>query len=199
MSIGEKSLQYFENPTNETIENGKAVIKYKYKLCPMDNFVVGTNIGNLGSHLRHVHAQTFALITNQKDTLPVKRLRLLQNAVEIVSVNGRPFNYLLDSGYQKGISNKLKKLRDEGLGIDFSNRNLPEVKHHLSEMAKKVREQIKEEVKDRVLSLMVDIGTKNKRSILGVTVQYNIEGKLKVRSLGLVELKNHTQANIWQM
>lgn len=29
----------------------------------------------------------------------LKRMKLMQNLVEIVTVNGRPFSYLLDSGF----------------------------------------------------------------------------------------------------
>lgn len=79
------------------------------------------------------------------------------------------------------------------MGINFSNHNLFEVKEHLSVMAEEVRTKIKKEVEGRVMSLMVDIGTKNKRSVLAISIQYNINGKLKIRSLGMIELKaSHT-------
>lgn len=40
---------------------------------------------------------------------------------------------------------------------------------------------------------MVDIGTKNKRSVLGMSVQLIINGKLVIRSIGMIELKkSHT-------
>lgn len=49
-----------------------------------------------------VHSQFYFdnIETRVKEPLEVKRLNLIQNAVETVTVNGRPFNYLLDSGYQ---------------------------------------------------------------------------------------------------
>lgn len=190
-TICEKSLTFFEQPPDEKIENGKQVLRYKCKLC--DQYKNGTKMGNLSNHLETMHPSAYSTITNQKESLPIKRLRILQNAVEIVSVNGRSFQHLLDSGYQKGIRNKLKKLQEANLGINFSNRNLFEVKEHLSVMAEKVRAKIKDEVRERVMSLMVDIVTKNKRSILGISVQYIINGKLKIRSLGMIELKaRHT-------
>lgn len=192
-SVGEKSLPFFHPPI-KTIENGNTVIRYKCKLClDVCSAINGTKIGNLDSHLQHKHASTYATLMNTKEPLQVKRLRILQNAVEIVSVNGRPFQSLLDSGYQKGISSKLKKLSQADMGIEFSNRNLSEVKTHLTNMAEKVRVKIKEEVKGRVMSLMVDIGTKKKRSILGIGVQYIINKRLTIRSLGMIELKeSHT-------
>lgn len=190
-TISEKSLTFFELPPVEKIENGKPVLKYKCILC--DQYKNGTKMGNLSNHLETMHPSAYSTITNKKESLPIKRLRILQNAVETVSVNGRSFQHLLDSGYQKGIRNKLKKLQEANLGINFTNRNLFEVKDHLSVMAEKVRAKIKEEVKGRIVSLMVDIVTKNKRSILAISVQYIVNRKLKIRSLGMIELKaRHT-------
>ena len=55
------------------------------------------------------------------------------------------------------------------------------------------REKIPTEVKNRVLSLMVDIVTKRGRSILGFSVQYVLNGKHTVRSIGMIELyESHT-------
>lgn len=195
LSITDKSMPYFEEPSI-TIENGKTILKYACKLCPKNNPPInGTKASNLSSHLGKKHPDIYVIIAkrNDKETLPIKRVRILQNAVEIVSVNGRPFNYLLDSGYQAGIKNKLKKLDDAGMGINFSNKNLYEVKDRLSEMAEKVRNKIRNELKGKIVSLMVDIGTKNRRSILGIGIQYVFDGKLRVRSLGMIELKeSHT-------
>lgn len=142
-SFGEKSKSEIFPPV-ETIENGEILMKYKCKHCPDHKRPINaTKIGNLGSHLERVHPLIFANITkNKKESLPIKRLRTLQNAVEIVSVNGRPFKCLLDSGYQSEIENKLRKFRDAGMAINFSNPNLPEIKKHLSSMADKVREKI---------------------------------------------------------
>lgn len=50
-----------------------------------------------------------AIKQKEKDPIIVKRLHLLHNAIEIVSVNGLPFNFLLSSGYQAGIKNNIKK------------------------------------------------------------------------------------------
>lgn len=60
-------------------------------------------------------------------------------------------------------------------------------------MAESARQIIRDEVKNRNLSALFDIATLNNRSILGVSLQYSINGKLKVRSIGMVELtESHT-------
>lgn len=55
-------------------------------------------------------------------------------------------------------------------------------------MGESVRDKIKQEVSGRALSLMLDIGTKNRRSIFGISVQYIImNGKLRIRSIEFVQ------------
>lgn len=75
----------------------------------------------------------------------------------------------------------------------MSDSNFPEVKEHLRELANRVRDKIKEEVHDHALCLLVDIVKRNQRSIFGVSIQYMVDGKLKVRSIGMIELEqSHT-------
>lgn len=140
------------------------------------------------------------ILRRNKKSPEIKRLKLLQNAVEIVAVNGRPFNCIRDSSYQANIKNELKKLRASGFPLNLSDTNSPEVKTHLHTMAHKVISKIAEEVKGRPLSLMVDITTKNGRSIFGASIQFIINGKLKIRSIGMVELhRSHTALYLTQI
>lgn len=185
--LGLKAKSYFDDSIRK---NGNEI----YTCTECGREVNGNKIHNLAIHLEKCHHEIFATISKKaKDCLPVKRLKLLQNAVEIISVNGRPFNFLLDSGYQTGIENKLRKLKEAGYVLDLKHSNLPEVKKHLCEMAEKAREKIREYVRDREVSSLVDIVTKNDRSIFAISVQFSIEGKLKIISLGLYELeKKHT-------
>lgn len=78
----------------------------------------------------------------KKGDISAKRLKLLQSLVEMVTVNGRPFKCIVDSGFFSIIQNKLDKLKAAGCGLNLSNENLPEVKEHLSEMAVRVRPKI---------------------------------------------------------
>lgn len=189
-TLGEKSLAYFE-----LVKETETEKFYKCKKCAEDaRHINGTKQSNLSNHLQRVHKSFFNenIAKRIKQPLTVKRLCLIQNSVEMVTVNGRPFNALLDSGYQAGIANKLRKLRNAGISIDFS-KNLPEIKSHLACMAEAVRETIRKALKNKVMSVMADIATKNNRSIFGISAQLIVDGKLKIYSLGMVELlKSHT-------
>lgn len=186
-TITEKSLQYFK-----VFKVDDEKLLCKCLLCDEKTKPInGTKSFNLSSHLKSIYPTTYAkLVDNEiKEPLPVKRLRILQNAVEIVSVNGRPFSWLTDSGYIAGIEKKLEKLKNAGIGINISHENVPEVREHLKTMAEKVRNQIREEINERFLCVMVD----HRKSIMGVSVQFIKNSKIVIRSLGMLEMKqSHT-------
>lgn len=190
ITMAEKSMQYYK-----VAECTEAHVMCKCQLCPEDaRSINATKADNLKNHLKSCHNTLFneKIADRIKDPLPIKRLRILQNAVEIVGVNGRPFNWLLDSGYKAGIQNKLDKLKSAGMGISFDG-NMPEIKQQLKKMAEQVRDKIRNELKGKIICAMLDICTKNKRSIMGLSVQFIHNEKVTIRSLGMIELREpHT-------
>lgn len=192
-SVGSKSSKYFDE-IDETDANG--IKKFKCKICTAK--LSGTRSYNLASHLQHVHQKEYNEINGKKESpIEVKRIEILHSLVEIVTVNGRPFRSLLDSGFQSLIREDVKRINSAGCSLNLSDNNLPEVKKKLHEMANTVREKIKKEVNGRVLSLLCDIVTKNRRSIFGISIQYMFKGKLRVRSIGMMELhESNTGLNL---
>lgn len=190
ISLGEKSKRFFDAPFAKNDE--KDTQYFKCTLCPSE--IKGKNTHNLAAHISNCHKEQFKEIDSvNKDSLAVKRLKLLHNAVEIVSVNGKPFNFLLASGNQNGIRNKIDKLHKAGIQISLAHESLSDVKSQLHQMAEKVRSKICDEVKDTILCMVLDIGTVNDRSIQGVNLQYIKNGKLQSRSIGTIELQqSHT-------
>lgn len=185
-TVSAKAIEYFILLSDDITKK-----MYKCKICA--STINGTKAHNLSVHLRNVHPEKYGEVNVRKQELPVKRLELLQNVVEMVSVNGRPFSSISDSGFQSIIRNKTNKLNAAGYSINLTNENYPEVKKLLHEMAEGVREKIKQEVHQRALSLLIDIGTRNRRSIFGISVQYIYNGILRTRSIGMIELlKSHT-------
>lgn len=196
-TITEKSMQYFELINDDEKTNSeeffiKKIKTHKCKLCKFD--FNGMNRWNLACHLSSKHPRIYyELSCCKKEPIQVTRLRLLQHCTEIVTVNGRPFTSLLDSGFQSIIRKTSNELDAENCGLNLSQKNLDSVKNHVNQTAEKVRQKIREEVAHRPLSLLADIVTKHKRSILGVSVQYFFNGELKVRSIGFIQLsERHT-------
>lgn len=185
-------MKYFEFLKEEEEVEGTKKKWYKCNICLVTRN--GTRPSNLLSHIQHKHKDQYNEITGEKTTtLQVQRLELLQNLVEMVALNGRPFTIIHDSGFQAIIRETLQKLDAGGFGLSLSHPNFPEVKQHMHEMAEKVRDKLKEEFRGRALALLGDIVTKNQRSIFGFSVQLIIDGEHKVRSIGMIQLhQSHT-------
>lgn len=187
----DKYMNYFEFLHEKEI-NGVKKLFYNCTVCSVT--VNGTKKHNLFIHIQHVHHELYNEIIYAETTpLEVQRLELLQNIVEMVALNGNPFTLIHQSGFQSILRKDLAKLDAGGFGLSLSHPNFPEVKAHMHCMAVKVRDKMKEEFRGRALSLLVDIVTKNHRSILGLSVQLLIDGKHIVRSIGMIELhQSHT-------
>lgn len=112
-SISHQSIVYF-NAIGETHF-------YECKTC--GSKINGQKEYNLASHLRHIHPEIYnGIAGREKESIQVKRLKLLQNFVEIVAVNGRPFTYILDSGFQSIAEKKQRKLNAAGIGLNLKKR-----------------------------------------------------------------------------
>lgn len=185
-SITSKSAKYF----NKITETDSTDNHNKTHTCSICNAPINASKvqWNFAQHLQHCHTDIYAELAGQKETPEVNRMKFLQNCVEIVCVNGRPFASLLDSGFQKIVKNTLDELREAGCPISIAHANLMEVKSHLKETAQEIQYEIKKETQNRPLSLLVDIVTRQGRSICGFSVQYVLNGEQKTRSIGMVEL-----------
>lgn len=182
----EKALQHFEFLR---VENGKHM--YQCNICKKESN--GTKHYNLTSHLLNVHKGIYDALIQNDDVINFKRQKLLLNCVELVSVNGRAFKSLNDSAITAFNEDLLDELRLAGQPINLKDKTLTEVKDLLQIVSTKVREKIQLEANGHPLCLMLDIGTCGNRSILGIRIQFILNGKLILRSIGMVELKDsHT-------
>lgn len=189
-TLGEKAKRFYGDMF---VKDGKNL--YKCKECHRE--INGGKLYNLANHLDHCHKKLYdEIYTKKKDHLAITRLKLLHNATEIVSKNGRAFNYILDSGYQNGIKSKIQKLNQAGYAISLSH-PLTDLKQHLHSMAQKVRQKITESIRGYHVSVLIDITTTNNRSVLGVSVQFRRNGVFTLFSLGIIELHvSHTGRNL---
>lgn len=127
-----------------------------------------------------------------------KRLEMLQSFAEIITVNGRPFEYLVDSGFQRIIKGDLELLSDGGMPINFSH-HFHELKEFIADIALNIKNQIIIDLKNRHISIMMDIGSKNNKSLLGISSQCIIDDKVVIHSLGVIPLdSSHTASFIQQ-
>lgn len=155
------------------------------------------------SHLKHVHHEVYRTEinagTDDSKSVAIKRLQLIQHCAEIVAINGRPFSYLMDSGFKGIIEDQLEFLRRNNASIEMSY-PFTEIKEYISQTAMKMQKQIKAEVRGTLVSTMIDIGSRNSWSILSIYIQYAIDGYVKVRNLGMLRMKKrHTADYIYEL
>lgn len=191
INLTECCRNYFEKLKTITTENGDKKTFYSCKLC--EGELNGTYESNLVKHLQKKHTNVFGNIGDNDEQIDKKRLKLLLDCVELVSVNGNAFNRLLDSGLHSILDKTLQELEAAGKALNLKDPHLVEVKDMLDEMADSVKQKIRDEIADRPLSLMIDGTKKRRRSILGASVQLIKNGKHIIRSIGMLQLeKKHT-------
>lgn len=179
------AMRFYDPPEQQ---NAKM---YKCKICGM--LRNGNKPSNLVSHLKSCHSTTYTAQISRKNVnstkkLEIKRLMLLQQCVEITTINKQPFNDLLKSGFQKMIANKLQKFEQNGMKLDLQSSHLSVVKDHIQYTAARIREKIQAEINNKMISLSADVVTKNLRSIFGVIAQYIMNGSTVFRSIGMKEM-----------
>lgn len=171
---------------------------YTCKLC--NEVKIGNKKSNLVQHLQLRHKDVYTEeVFQQIDPNSAKemQLKLLQCMVEKVTINGRPIASLNDSGYLKSIDDKLRVLAKVGFGIHLRDKKYTQIKKYISDTTSKITERVKTEAAGKRISLMLDIATKNHKSILGINLRYIIDGSITERCIGMIPLEErHTSRNL---
>ncbi|KAE9522973.1 hypothetical protein AGLY_016604 [Aphis glycines] len=129
----------------------------------------------------------FVKVTKQSLHINMNKESLLKGCLELVTVNGRPFDIFQDSGMVK----ILKPITD-AIGGNFVI-NPQNIRIHVLNKAENIVNIIKNEVLNRPISFKVDCVIRLNRSIIGNNVQYQMEDKLQIRTLAISHLNDpHT-------
>lgn len=106
--------------------------------------------------------------------------------VDLVTTEKVPFAFF-DSDAFKVITNQLFG----GLGIPVvTSRNITEL---VNEAYEKERSYLKEKLKNKLLSLKIDMATRLQRSVMGINIQFYSKSKIIIKTLGCIELtERHT-------
>lgn len=128
---------------------------------------------------------TIQLNITQKD--------LENSCVELVTVNGRPFSILNDSGF-KNIIDPIKHAIENKSKQRFSISS-ESIQKKVFEEADRIRKEIYEDIKNTMISMKIDTVTRLDRSFLGINIQYIQDVKITLRTLALKELKEEHTGN----
>lgn len=174
-------------------------------ICQVDSCtskpMKSTKSSNLKRHLCSVHPKVYASLfpheVDKKKQTELEIYNVMQDAIELVTVNGYPFYMLNASGMRGFIEARLKPLRLEGHTLAL-NRHM--ITQKIAETSDMIKNRIRSELSGRTISVMFDVCTIATLSMLGVNVMFMKDGIVKDRSLGIIKIeKRHTAVNLADM
>ena len=89
---------------------------------------------------------------------------VMNACIELVTVNGRPFGLMDDSGFRKIIGTI-----ENAIGKDFRV-SAEIIRSKVPDVAASVRDKIKMEAANRFISLKIDCATRSERSVIGINM-----------------------------
>lgn len=120
---------------------------------------------------------------------------LVEACTDLVTINGRPFEILEDSGFKKIINPIIKGL-DNTVII-----NTKTIRGEVIKRAKSVINDIKSLVNNRLICLKLDCVTRKDRSILVINIQIALHNSITtaIQTLSTIELsEQHTTFHLQQ-
>lgn len=177
---------------NESKQKSVCILNKNGKKCGTE--LATSRPFNLKRHIKTVHPDFNDTII-ENDAIEVFEEDILNVLAEIFTVNGRPFTMFKDSGFSKMykmLIDQIERNSKQKIQVDINK-----IKDHIDTTAQAMKETLKKEVKNKPISLMMDIATKNKRAILGINIQYIVDKRIVLRTLGMIRLKeSHTGAHL---
>lgn len=206
-------LNKVKHPVHEKFDYNEETGKSKCKICNIH--MTGKHSQNLCRHLKRKHEVEFDEIMKNKRSVKLEtesystQLSVRTNTVdktisvnitvdkvkdacvELVTVNGRPFAMLEDSGFRKLIDPIL-----EGLGnkLQINRQNMQE---EVMKRAHTSREELSNILQNRLISLKVDSATRLDRSVLGINLQFIEDEHVVTKTLAMREMfERSTSSNL---
>lgn len=161
-----------------------------------DNKVLHSHTANLERHLKAMHPNLYNKYIEKKDVQKqnvqlnkkVNSFTLNRANIELALVDlfvKRPFNMIKDEAF--------KVLTEPVLSVLNINLNNNSIRERIVEFSQKLKTEIKEDLKCKLLSLKIDAATRHDLSVLGVNVQYIKNKCVQIKTLAVKELKSsHT-------
>lgn len=152
----------------------------------------------LESHISQVHPKVYSTLfpneISQKKEAEIGAFNIIQDAIELVTVNGYPFSMLNASGMKGFVKARLQNIAQEQY-IPPINRN--EIAKYVANESDLVKKRITEELKGKTVSIMFDVCTKATLSMLGVHALFMIDSDVVCQSLGTIQIQErHTSVNL---
>lgn len=152
-------------------------------------------LNSIGKKVKEQHGQD-SESSDDENVIRVNlsKKRVTDACVEMVTKNGLPFNTMDGSGFAKILDPIIEALAAINQPLTI-NRNT--IKAHVQTKADDIVRRIKEKLKGRMVSIMIDMATRQSRSILGISVQCMLNQKIVVLTLAMDHITSkHTGIEI---
>lgn len=177
------------------VENGKTHSDCLVANCRKKK-LVGKQKFNLERHLAKVHGMNFVhhtpVLPNKQVPLKIKMdpAMVYKAFVENWAVNGRPLRSVNDGGMRKLVNPILQAFEKSGVHLDLS---IPTVKSYMVKYTAALKGEIMKEVQNQIIHVKLDIASKNRKSVLGINVQFMKADQIVVRTLAMIRTNaSHT-------
>lgn len=150
----------------------------------------GKSKANLERHLTTIHRMKFTNITpklpKEEITLKIRMgpATVFRAYVHNLTLDGRPLASVNDGGMRMLIDPMLQAFEANKVHIDLS---IPRVKKYLTKYSEAVKAAIRQEVKDNIVHVKLDLARRQRKSVLGINVQYMKNDEIVVRTLSMMQ------------
>lgn len=173
-------------------EDGKT-----YSQClKCSKILCGKSKANSERHLTTIHKMKFTNITpklpKEEITLKIRMspATVFRAYVQNLTLDGRPLASVNDSGMRMLINPLLQAFEANKVHMDLS---IPHVKKYLTRYTEAVKAVIRQEVKDNIVHVKLDLARRQRKSVLGINVQYMKNDETVVRTLSMMQTNSsHT-------
>lgn len=170
-------------------EDGKTISECLVENCTKKK-LSGKQKFNLERHLTTVHRMKFAnagpSISKDEVTLKIRMspATVFRSYVHSLTLDGRPLAIVNDGGMRMLLNPILKAFDDAKTHLDLS---IPNVKKYLTKYTQAVKDEISKEIANSIIHVKLDLASRQRKSILGINVQFMKDGEIVVRTLSMMQ------------
>lgn len=106
--------------------------------------------------------------------------------VDLITKNALPICFVEFPAFKKILEPYVTALKKQGIILNLNRDN---IKSYIDKRANEILQRIRGETKGKLVNLMTDIASRHNRSVLGINIKYDVNGKKVVRTIGMHTLR----------
>lgn len=207
-SVRDFKTQNFTEAFTETVDERK-----KKLVCRVDGCRSNLSCNSAAiRHLKNLHRDVYDGIAanklkssfskpNDADSteiqVKVSWAYIWDAILELIIFNGLAFATVVSRGFKKLLYPIIAGLQHKNIGLAIHTQNLKEkIKNRTAEM----KDHIRNELKGKIVCLMLDIASRHNRAIFGINIAFFDGNEVQVRVLAMCPIRmSHTAENLYAL